>query len=250
MKQIIIALSCIPIIFPGFSHGLEQMTVMYFNRPPYYDTIDNQAQGFLVEMTRQIFDTAGIKPVFIEVPPSRIISYIKNQEKPICSIGWFKNKERESFAKFSIPIYEDRPLVILTLKLKKHLFDRHQTIKDVLSDRTLILAKIDSFSYGVIMDEWINSYTPPVHKIQSIQSVLPKLIFNNRASYMLVAPEEISVMLKEAGLDENQFIALDKPDIPSGNKRYLIFSKDVEDGIIDKINRSIKTLFPEKERKN
>jgi len=246
MKQIIIALSCIPIIFPGFSHGLEQMTVMYFNRPPYYDTIDNQAQGFLVEMTRQIFDTAGIRPVFTEIPPSRIISYIKSQEKPICSIGWFKNKERESFAKFSIPIYEDKPLVILTLKLKKPLFDRHQTIKDVFSDRTLTLAKVDSFSYGVIMDEWITTYAPPVHGIQSMQSLLPKLIFNNRASYMLVAPEEISVMLKEAELDENHFIALDKPDIPPGNKRYLIFSKDVDDGIIDKINQSIQTLFPKK----
>ncbi|MBU1342240.1 MAG: transporter substrate-binding domain-containing protein [Proteobacteria bacterium] len=222
----------------------QSLTVLYFKRPPYYDTVNNLPDGFLVELTRRIFEKADIAPTFIEVPPSRIMHYIKDPNKKVCSIGWFKNKEREEFAKFSEPIYQNKPLVVLTTRSKQHLLEQHATIKDVFSDRSLILAAIDSFSYGAIMDKWINNYAPNVHEISSDQSLLPRLIISNRASYMLVAPEEISMMLQQATLDETLFVSITKPDIPAGNKRYLIFSKRVENSLIEDINTAIQSLVP------
>ncbi len=241
MKNITIILLII-LFIPLGSVSAQTLTVLYFKRPPYYDTIKNRADGFLVELTRQIFQKANIKPIFKEIPPSRIMRTIKTPNKKVCSIGWFKNKERQGFAKFSLPIYQNKPLVVLTTRSLQHLFERHRTIKDIFSDRLLILAKIDSFSYGAIMDEWINNYAPNIHEISSNQSLLPRLIINNRASYMLVAPEEISMMLQNAKLDEKKFISLSKPDIPPGNKRYIIFSKNVEDHLIERINQSIQAL--------
>lgn len=230
------------LLFPLESVYGKSLTVLYFERPPYYETINNKADGFLVELTRQIFQNANIKSVFKEIPPLRIMHYIKNEKNATCSIGWFKNKDREKFAKFSLPIYRNKPLVVLTIQAKQHLFEPHITIKDIFSDRSLILAKIDSFSYGTIMDNWINNYSPPIHEISSDQLMLPKLIVNNRAAYMLVAPEEISMMLKKANLDESQFVSIYKPDIPSGNRRYIIFSKGVEDDLVNRINQSIQEI--------
>ncbi|NOX34084.1 MAG: transporter substrate-binding domain-containing protein [Deltaproteobacteria bacterium] len=241
MKNITVILLVILLIPLGSVYG-QTLTVLYFKRPPYYDTVKNRAQGFLVIMTRQIFQKAGIKPVFIESSPSRIMHYIKDPQTKVCSIGWFKNKKREAFAKFSLPIYRNRPMVLLTTRSKQHLFERHNTIKDVFSDRSLILAKIDSFSYGVIIDTWINTYGTAIHGIASNQSLLPRLINRDRASYMLIAPEEISVMLQKANLDENLFVSISKPDIPPGNRRYIIFSKSVKDSLIERINQSILKL--------
>lgn len=221
----------------------EPLTVLYFKRPPYYETIKGQPAGLLVELTRQIFEKAGITPVFKEVPPARIIREIKNPNKKVCSIGWFKNAQRETFAKFSLPFYQNQPLVVLTTWPQLHRFELHAGIKEIFSDPSLILARIDSFSYGTIMDQWIKIYSPSSHGISSKQSLLPRLIMNNRASYMLAAPEEIPGMLQASGLDPGLFVAISKPDIPPGNKRYIIFSKRVEDGLIERINRSITPLL-------
>ncbi len=226
-------------LFPMNCSWGSTLTVFYFKRPPYYETVDNRAQGFLVEMTKQIFTSAGVETYFKEIPPLRIMLYIKDANKNVCSIGWFKNKERETFAKFSLPIYQNKPLVILTIKSKQHLFEKHDTIRDVFADRSLILAKIDSFSYGTIMDEWINNYAPPTHVLSSRQSLLPRLILTNRATYMLIAPEEIDMMLEKADFDKTLFVSISKKEIPQGNKRYIIFSKGVDDTLINRINTAI-----------
>ncbi len=241
MKKVSLAI-IIFLLFPNISSWADELTVLYFKRPPYYNTTDNKVEGLLIELSKKIFKLADIQPVFIENPPARIMATIKNNKKKVCSIGWFKNEERESFAKFSSPIYQNKPLAILTSVSKQNLFDKHTSIKDVFADRSLILSMINSFSYGKLMDEWINNYAPRSHKIYGNQSLLPRLIISNRASYMLIAPEEIDMMLENAKLDRNLFASISKPDIPQGNKRYLIFSKRIEDKIIIRINNAIKEL--------
>jgi len=240
MKKIILLI--VYILFISGSLWADDLTVLYFKRPPYYDTVNKKAEGLLIELSKKIFDAADIRPVFIENPPARIMVLIQKNQKKVCSIGWFKNKKRESFAKFSLPIYQNKPLVILTSKSKQNLFDKHINIKDIFSDRSIILSTIDSFSYGKLMDEWIHTYAPKIHKISSKQSLLPRLILNNRASYMLIAPEEINMMLRNARLEKNLFTSISKSDIPPGNKRYIIFSSQVEDKIVNRINKAITEL--------
>lgn len=222
----------------------EDLTILYFKRPPYYETVNGKAQGLLVDRVNQICMDAGVEPKFIEVPPSRILYYIEHSPNPYCSIGWFKTKKREDFAVFSLPFYRNKPLVVLTIKDHQQRIEQHATIKDVFSDRELILGMIDSFSYGTVMDEWINNYSPRSHEISTNQISLPKLILNSRASYMLVAPEEIDGMIETAGLKPDLFVAVSKPDIPKGNKRYIMYSRNVNPGIIEKMDASIKKLFP------
>lgn len=243
MKPLLIFLF-ICLLCPAVQAASYKLTVLYFKRPPYYDTRDGAASGILVDLTREIMADADIEPIFSEVPPQRILYYLQNPEKKVCSIGWFKTTQREAFAKFSKPIYQNKPLVILTVEQYQHKIENHIEIKDVLFDQTLVMARIDSFSYGAVIDEWINNYAPQVHVISSDQQMLPRLIATGRASYMLVAPEEIHTMLVQANLDPVDFVSISKPDIPKGNKRYLIFSRGIEDAVIEKINASIEKLVP------
>ncbi len=230
------------LLFLNLPSWADDLTVLYFQRPPYYNTINNHADGLLVKLSRKIFKKADIEPDFIENPPARIMATIKSNQKRVCSIGWFKNEERKSFAKFSLPIYRNKPLVILTTIVKQNSFDKHKSIKDVFADQTLTLSTIDSFSYGKLIDAWINNYAPKIHEISSNQSLLPRLIYNNRASYMLIAPEEINMMLHNARLDEKLFTAISKPDIPVGNQRYIIYSNQVPDSVVNRINNAIMEL--------
>ncbi|MBN2809854.1 MAG: transporter substrate-binding domain-containing protein [Deltaproteobacteria bacterium] len=229
------------------------LTVFYFERPPYYFTEDNQARGFLVELSRNIFQDAGIKVDFISLPPARIIKAIKNAATPTCSIGWFKKPEREKFAKFSLPIYRDQPLVILTSKnLKEHL-EPCKTLVQVFSDTTLSIGKMGSFSYGTYVDELLTLISPKSQTVVKNQATLIKLVDKGRISYMLAAPEEIPSLIISAGLKNADFYSHQLTDVPQGNLRYLIFSRSFPDDELQSVNRAICQSVPQtnlKQEKN
>ncbi len=221
----------------------ETLHVLYLERPPYYFTVNERADGFLVKLSRKLFQEAGIQVTFSEMPPKRIIKMIKTKDGNYCSIGWFKNPERESFAKFSLPIYTDKSMVILTVKNKKELFQSYRNLKDVFSDKTMIFGAMSEFSYGSYIDDLLKNQSLSKIEITSKQSVIPELIMKGRATFMLIAPEEIDTLLQSSGHNPDDFISIPMPDIPAGNKRYLMFSQDVRDETIGKINHAIQRLI-------
>ena len=220
----------------------ETMKVAYLERPPYYWTQDEQPKGFLLELTQRVFRLAGIDAVYMPVPPNRIIAELRENASPVCSIGWFKNPERESFARFSLPIYRDRPLVILTTKDQAERIRQYDRLEDVFRDTSLVLATMASFSFGEEIDRLQRLILPRVLTISTTQSVLPRLISQGRATYMLVAPEEVPNLLGSANVDPELFVELTMRDIPPGNLRHLIFNAGVPKDIVDRVNTAIRGL--------
>lgn len=242
-----IALGLLLALFaPGgaWAHGPAEaaLKVAYLERPPYYWTDNGQPAGFLLLLTRKIFDLAGISAAFTPAPPNRILSDLRADRLPLCSIGWFKNPERESYAKFSLPIYRDRPLVILTSRDRAASFRQHDRLQDVFADPFLVLARVASFSYGETVDRLLERVPARNLTVSTAQSVLPRLILEGRVSYMLVAPEEVPTLLRSAGVDPEKFVQLTMRDIPAGNLRHLIFSARVSDETLRKVNAAIKVL--------
>ena len=220
----------------------ETMKVAYLERPPYYWTQNGQPKGFLLELTQHIFKLAGIDAVYMPVPPNRIISELRTNTSPICSIGWFKNHERESFARFSLPIYRDRPLVVLTTKDRAEYIRQYDRLEDIFRDTSLVLAIMDSFSLGEELDQLQKMILPRTLTISTTQSVLPRLIQEGRAAYMLVAPEEVPNLLRSANVDPELFVKLTMRDIPPGNLRHLIFNAGMPDDSLKSVNAAIMTL--------
>lgn len=227
---------------PAAAGNATDMHVVYLERPPYYWTENDQPRGFLLGLTRQILERAGIPASFNQHPPNRIMEEIRSDREPTCSIGWFKTAEREAFARFSLPIYRDRPLVLLTTADKAHLFSRHKTLRSVFADNSLVMAQVASFSYGEAVDRMQKEILVRNLTVSSSQKVLPKLILQGRASYMLVAPEEVPTLLRLAEVDADRFAVLTMEDIPAGNLRYLICSKSVPESALERINAAIADL--------
>jgi polar amino acid transport system substrate-binding protein len=218
------------------------LKVAYLERPPYYWTNGEEPNGFLLQLTRQILDRAEVPATFAALPPNRILDELRQNTSPFCSIGWFKTSERETFATFSLPIYRDKPLVVLTLKTSLHRFSTYRTVRQLFGDLDLIMAQMASFSYGEALDRLRNQSLGPTMTISTSQSVLPRLIAQGRASYMLVAPEEIPTLLDSAGVNADLFATLPMDDVPVGNLRHLMFSKNVPETVLNRINAGIAEL--------
>lgn len=226
---------------PGLAStpGLE---VVYLERPPYYFTDKGQPRGFLLALTQKILDRAGVPATFAQQPPNRILEELRGNQQHMCSIGWFRTAERESFVNFSLPIYRDLPMILLTTTDKRDAISRHRTLQDVFGDTSLVMAQVASFSYGQAIDRMLTEITVRNLTVSSTQKVLPRLILEGRASYMLVAPEEVDILLRTAGVPAERFVSLKLEGVPPGNLRYLIFSKAVPAGILERVNAAISDL--------
>lgn len=216
--------------------------VVYLERPPYYWTDNGRPKGFLLDLTRRVFDRAGVSAVYASHPSSRILEELRDNRLALCSIGWFRTSEREAFATFSLPIYRDRPMVILTTVDTAARIRRHGSLRDVFADSDLIMAQVAGFSYGEAIDRLQREMLVRNLTVSSSQKVLPRLILQGRAGYMLVAPEEVPVLLESAGVDPGRFASLTMEDIPVGNLRHLMFSRSVPDDVLGRINAAIADL--------
>jgi len=223
----------------------EPLTLSYFERPPYYyTTASGEPAGFLVARTQKIFQEAGIPTQYISSTPYRILYVVQHAVRPHCSLGWFKNAERELFAKFSAPIYRDQALVLLASTAQRKRIGSYRTLREVFSDPQLTMARMSEFSYGETVDKLLGVFTPKSLFLTGQQGDLLRAVAEQRAAYMLVAPEEVDMLVLSAGLAKNDFFALALEDLPAGNLRYLMCNQAVDDGTLRQLNGAIGKLFP------
>lgn len=223
----------------------EPLTFSYFDRPPYYYTSESgDPGGFLFERTRNILQEAGGELNFIASTPYRILYVLRHATVPHCSIGWFKTAERELFAKFSEPIYRNQALLLLTSKTLQHKFPARTKLRDIFSDQQLTIARMGEFTYGRFVDDLLGELTPKSVFFTGNQSALLQAVADQRADYMLVAPEEIEMLARSVGLPIEELVTIKLADIPVGNLRYLMCSQAVSDETITQLNAAINKLYP------
>ncbi len=237
---------CILIFFwvqTGFCSDLE---VAYIEFPPYYYTdTTGKPDGFLLQLSDNIFRRAGVKTEYKSLPAKRILKSIQNNQKPIASLGWFRTKKREAYAKYTRPIYVNKPLVMVCLKESEQLFEKYETLRDVLNDKQFTLGHIQGYSYGDVVDALINEHAVNTLEIVGTQTLLMGMLGARRLSYILFAPEEIKAVAESAGINTNDLSFLQLNDIPYGARRYIICSRAVSDDIIEKLNQAILEIVGE-----
>lgn len=223
----------------------EPFTLSYLERPPYYFTTEKgAAAGFLLERTRNIIQTAGIEAQFIPVTPNRALYILRNATVPHCGIGWFKNSERELFARFTEPIYRNQTLVLLTASSQRQKFSGLKVLQQVFSDRSLIMARMGNFSYGSYVDQILSDLVPESLFFSTEQGDLLAAIHAGKASYMIMAPEEIDMLIRSTRLPAEDFVRIELEDIPAGNLRYLMCGQGVDAELLEKLNTAIRKLYP------
>ena len=184
------------------------------------------------------FETSGIAYQLVETPARRQLEIIKQNKGRDCIVGWFKIPSREKFGKFTLPIYQDKPMIALAVK-QAGLPDKYDSVETILKNRNLTLLRKDGYSYGKFLDEKIDEYKPRQEMTTVENLSMLKMIHSRRADYFFITGEEAKSLLQLSGFPLSDFQLISFSDIPKGNRRYLLCSRQVGDEVIDRLNAAL-----------
>jgi len=220
--------------------GLE---FMYHERAPYYVGQDDGAVGGIIgTRVTKILSTAGIPHFFRRVPANRQLREIERNLRRACALGWFKKPERETFAKFSKPVYRDKPMLMLIRGSEPKTADKTSLAGLSESPELRMGAKL-GYSYGPVIDKMIEKLRFSVVTTSQDNVGMLRMLIGKRFDYFLAAAEEVSGILEEVNVTDDNVIAVPLSDSPPGNYRYIMCSKRVDDDLIHRLNLAIGENF-------
>jgi uncharacterized protein (TIGR02285 family) len=214
------------------------ITLAYNDRPPYIVALpDGSAAGLTATPAANAFRSAGIPITWKKVPTNRQLAELKENTSRQCAIGWFKNPEREQYFKFTKAIYRDRPTVLIA----RHQFSTqpNETLHSLLLRHDIHVLVKDKFSYGQYIDNLLATLKPPTVVTTNENLQMDEMVRIGRADFMFAAEEEARYLIEQAGFKPRDFRIIRPPDVPPGERRYIICSKQVEDEAIARLNAVI-----------
>ena len=214
------------------------ISIHYHERAPYQETTDAGVKGLTGTPVTLVFQKAGISFEWVKTPSKRQLKIIKDNYGCDCSVGWFKNPEREKFARYTYCIYQDKPQIALARADNRRLKSGVR-VASALSNRELTLEVKDGYSYGSFLDAKIARHKPKIDRTTSENTYMLKKIYEKRADYFFIAPEEADSLIEASGFVREDFKYIIFSDMPEGEKRYIICSQEVKDEIIEKLNKAI-----------
>lgn len=221
----------------------EELTVYYYERMPFFGDSGGKPAGLLIDISRLIFDEAGINYKFVNVPVVRFFDSLKKPEDS-CLIGALKTREREAIYTYADDfIYRDQPFRIIVNKTKRKALPERPTIKQILESE-LRLGVSEGYVYGDWLDRKLLEYRPKLQKINigNDSKKMHKMIIGGRFDYMFAVAEEARYIVAENPEHRDNLTTVEIADAPRGNMRYLLCSKGIDSAIMQKINAAIKAI--------
>jgi uncharacterized protein (TIGR02285 family) len=213
------------------------LTVYYNERPPYAVTAgEQQERGLTATPAVRALNAAGIPFRWVELPSSRQLQQIKDSRLPECALGWFRNAEREQFALFSRPLYQDRPSVALAYRGFQ---PATRLLSEVLAQPDVTVLVKERFSYGPYADGLLAQRRVQITATTVENSQMALMVARHRADFMFAAEEEAAVLIEQAGPEAQHLKVLRFDDMPPGEKRHLMCSKAVPPETMQRLNAAI-----------
>lgn len=215
----------------------QPIALMYYERPPYMvDAGDGRVIGISADASSKVMTEAGLAWAWHKMASKRIIEIIQENTIPTCGIGWYKSAEREAFAQFSKPVYQDKTEVGLTSKSLA--LPAGITLAKLLTEpATRVLVK-EGFTYGGVSALMKKHQTTQVSTSGSIKQMM-QMLQGNRADIMFLSQEELGYMFDQGGYKAGEFNVVHFPDMPVGNTRHFMCSKKVPASVMQKIDAAI-----------
>ncbi len=218
----------------------DTIDVLISPRAPYYIIKAGGAvDGIIAAPAAKVFKAAGLNIKWVETSFNRQLKIIKDNQNSVCAVGWFKNPERETFAKFSEYIYQNKPLIALS-RADNLAVSKNQTLHALLNERSLKLVRKLGFSFGSTVDGLLEELKPTTISTTQDNIGMTRMLIGRRFDYMLISPEEGEYLINKLGIIRDDVIMIDLQDLPPGNKRYILCSQSVSDDNIEKLNREIR----------
>lgn len=229
---------------PGLVLAHDIINLHYHERPPYFtQLLSKDVHGVVATPAKRAFDKAQIDFKWQETPPKRQLQLIRYNSGKDCLVGWFKNAERARFGKFTLPIYQDDPTIALA-RADNPAIRPKRTLKKLLTTSDLTVLRKDGYSYGQYIDKHLTLYHPDSLTTAGNNASILKMLYKRRGDYFFVAREEADFLIARMGYPRNAFKQITFSDMPAGEKRYILCSKQVDDQIIERLNQAIASLYP------
>lgn len=204
------------------------ITVHFHFRPPYMVTQpDGSPAGLTASGVKQAFEAINQPVRWVETPAARQLMLIEANSGRDCGIGWFKNPQREAFARFSAPIYRDLPWVIVAGKQFK--LTHGATVAQTLAGKDTRLLVKDKYSYGAELDGKIAQFGGERLTTSGDWSQMLGMLSLARADFMFASHEEADYFLESEKASAAGLRVITLADAPAGEFRYLMCSKQVQE---------------------
>lgn len=217
----------------------DAITVTYSERPPYMMAQpDGLPSGLTATPAVQAFKAAGINAVWRNLPTNRQLIMVKDPGLRACAVGWFWLPERDSYAKFTKPIYRDKEWQVLANAGLAARAD--PTLEALLKHRdTRILVK-DNFTYGGELDELMRKWGTTRAVSTALTSKMVQSISKGVVDMMFVSEEEGNYIMAHHPADQTRHLRLLRfKDMPPGPTRHIMCGKGVPDDVIARLNKAI-----------
>lgn len=219
------------------------LTVHYHERRPFYLGVNEEVHGLVADPVGVALKLAEIDFSWVETPAGRQLEVIRDNKAVTCAVGWFKTQERLQFAKYSLPVYQDKPFVGVT-RSDNSLLGERENLELVFQESRLRLLVKSGYSYGAYIDKNIIRYEPWVITTTADNSEMLHMLRDHRADYCLMTEEEAYELLLYSGVNKANYKIVSFEDIPKGNMRYLICSMMTPDSLLDIFNGAISHILP------
>jgi uncharacterized protein (TIGR02285 family) len=219
------------------AQAAASLHILYEIRPPYVIKEGKEIRGLVATPLMNALKELAIPFRLVEKPSKRHLHEIKANHGRVCALGWFKNPDRDRYARFSMPLYQDRPMAILMRRDSAIMHPIH--LDSLLQNRAWVrLAKL-GYSYGPTIDKKIRYYKTKTRTVGADNITMMSMIAKKRADYMFVSQEEVESLLPSHPQGERlAVVTID--GMPEGNHRHLICSKSVTQTFLDRINQELK----------
>ncbi|MEK2689966.1 substrate-binding periplasmic protein [Bdellovibrio sp. GT3] len=213
------------------------IALRYRQRSPYIEKKWGKLSGTCGDVAVAAFKKAKIEVTEVETPFFRQIAQFESGEQ-ICSIAWLKTVKREQTLKFSEPICEDGPWIVVGHK--GSVKPTTPSAEDLLKDSSLKVLRRSQFSFGEVLDSLIEKYKTPLISVENSDlKQIFDIILAGRADYTFLPAREFEHLVEKLQLPEKEFVVLRPDDLKGPHYRYLMCTMSVPDAVIKKFNKAI-----------
>jgi uncharacterized protein (TIGR02285 family) len=219
----------------------ETLRVYVMAKPPAtWVGADGQPGGPLVQRLQQVAQLAGLHLQWQVVPLKRSLMELQKNDQALCALGAYRNAEREQWARFSLPLWQDERQVLVALPEAAQRLRRHASLHHALLDESLRLVLVDGVSYGAQLDLWIQARKSPPQRVTAGSDRVLGMLARARGDFTISDSQELAVALDqqpEVRAARLETVAL--PGMPEGSTRHLICSLKVPAAWLQRIDAAI-----------
>jgi len=220
----------------------QAISLHYFDRPPLI-VVDAKGHvgGLLAEPIEKVVELSQVPVQWVKTPFSKSSQIIKANSGQDCTFGWYKTAERESFARFSLPYFLDKP----PAGLVRADFAQQgwSNAGELLSRPDIKLTLRENIAYGDYIDRLIAKLPAgQVRILNTDSSAIAKMIHGRQTDLTIVPMEEVGQVIAGAGLTPADFRVLFFADVPKQDFRYIACSKQVPLQVMQRFDKAIKEL--------